>query len=400
MPSCELISRGPRSAALVDVVFLHGIEGDPIKTWTNEKGGFWPAWLAEESEELAVWSVGYEASASKWTGTAMPLFDRAHNILAQLKAAGIGDRPICWVTHSMGGVLVKQMLRNADSMGYKFRHIGAAARGVVFIATPHTGTDLATVAHYFRFLRISVAAQELQALSGPLLELNIWYRENYRRLQLTTEVFFENQNTKGVRVVDRGTADPGLEGVIAIGVDADHSGICKPADKSDLVYQGTKALIEELIRSAAHTAPGRCPSPPTIDAAEDACVIESPPDLVGLDQDQLRGLRDCIAVLRRATDCLADLRQTPRLANEFAAKFAQTDSAVDAAGDHLRALGQQVGRRSWPHRDWAFQFSEAERNFRRNSTGGYQSAAPTLADPIASLLRTLEKQYPSLFKTS
>ena len=153
----------------------------------------------------------------------MPLFDRANNVLAELQTAGIGDRPICWVAHSMGGLLVKQMLRNADSLAPEFRNISAASRCVSFIGTPHTGSDLASLGRYLGFiLRISVAAKELQALSAPLLELNTWYRENHRRLGVATQVFFENQATRGVRVVDRGSADPGLEGVIPIGLDADH----------------------------------------------------------------------------------------------------------------------------------------------------------------------------------
>ena len=174
----------------------------------------------------------------------MPLFDRAHNVLAELQAAEIGSRPICWVTHSMGGLLVKQILRNAHSLAPEFRAFSAATRCVSFIGTPHTGSDLAGIARYLGFiLRLSAASKELQALSSPLLELNTWYRENHRRLGVSTQVFFENQATKGVRVVDRGTADPGLEGVMPIGLDADHVSICKPLGRDDLIYKRTRAFI-------------------------------------------------------------------------------------------------------------------------------------------------------------
>lgn len=226
------------------MVFVHGLQGDLRKTWTNQNGGFWPAWLAEDNAELAVWSVGYEATVSGWSGTAMPLFDRANNILAELQAAEIGNRPICWVTHSMGGLLVKQMLRNADTLAPEFRAFSAAIRCVVFTGTPHTGSDLAGIARYLGFfLRSGAAAEELQALSSPLLELNTWYRENHRRLGVTTQVFFENQATEGVRLVDHGTADPGLEGVIPIGLDADHFSICKPSGREDLICKRTQACI-------------------------------------------------------------------------------------------------------------------------------------------------------------
>src|SRR6266702_6227690 len=234
----------PSGIVAADVVFVHGIQGDPRKTWTNKNGGFWPSWLVQDNGELAVWSVGYEAAVSGWTGTAMPLFDRANNVLAELQAAGIDNRPVCWVTHSMGGLLVKQMLRNADGLAPEFRAFSTISRCVTFIGTPHTGSDLASIGRYLGFLlRLNPATKELQALSSPLLELNTWYRENHRRLGVTTQVFFENQATKGVLVVDRGTADPGLEGVIPIGLDADHVSICKPLSRDDLIYKRTRAFI-------------------------------------------------------------------------------------------------------------------------------------------------------------
>src|SRR5205085_558252 len=106
---------------------------------------FWPGWLAAESPELAVWSLGYESSSSAWRGHSMPLFLRANEALAAMKAEGLGERPICFVAHSMGGLLVKQLLRNADSLAPEFRGIGDAIRGISFIATPHTGSHVASI---------------------------------------------------------------------------------------------------------------------------------------------------------------------------------------------------------------------------------------------------------------
>jgi hypothetical protein len=258
MSALVQVGGGSPNAAVADVVFVHGIQGDPRGTWTNKNGGFWPYWLAEDNAGLAVWSAGYKAAISEWAGTAMPLFDRANNVLAELQAAGIGGRPICWVTHSMGGLLVKKMLRNADSIAAEFRSLSDATRGVVFIGTPHTGSDLASLARYLgSVLRLSAAAKDLQPLSAQLLELNIWYRENHRRLGVATQVYFETQTTKGVWVVDRGTADPGLEGVIPIGLDADHLSICKPSGKDDLIYKRTMAFIRRVVAPQTANTDGR-----------------------------------------------------------------------------------------------------------------------------------------------
>jgi hypothetical protein len=59
------VSDGSTDTAMADVVFVHGIQGDPRETWTNKNGGFWPSWLAEDNAGLAVWSVGYEAGRQR-----------------------------------------------------------------------------------------------------------------------------------------------------------------------------------------------------------------------------------------------------------------------------------------------------------------------------------------------
>lgn len=263
------VSSGSRDNAAADVVFVHGLQGDPRGTWTNRNGGFWPSWLAEDNADLAVWSVGYEAPASGWTGTAMPLFDRANHILTDLKDSGLGDRPICWLAHSMGGLLVKKMLRNASDIAREFEAIRAATRCVVFIGTPNAGSILASRVRRLPVLRPTVAMMELSALDSGLVELNTWYRENHSRLGVATMVFFENQPTKGAGiVVDRGTADPGLEGVIPIGLDADHLSMCKPVSRDDKIYKRTLNFIRDTLTAAL---------PPPV-RADDLPVTRKRPD--------------------------------------------------------------------------------------------------------------------------
>jgi triacylglycerol esterase/lipase EstA (alpha/beta hydrolase family) len=179
-----------------DVIFVHGLNGDPEKSWSHDgsKAGCWPYWLAEDCPNLGIWSIGYKVASSAWKGSAMPLFDRATNILAELAAEeGLGTKPICFITHSMGGLLVKQMLRNADdNTTPEFKKFSNAVRGLIFLATPHTGSDLAKLGTYLNFfLHTTIAVRELESHSSPLRELNLWYRNNAYRLDIKTEVFFE-----------------------------------------------------------------------------------------------------------------------------------------------------------------------------------------------------------------
>ncbi len=104
---------------VADVVFVHGLDGDAMSTWhpKDAPAKFWPKWLGGDFPTVGIWSLGYKASSIGWKGTSMPLSDRAINVLAMLEASGVGERPVIFVTHSLGGLLVKQMLRHARDFG-------------------------------------------------------------------------------------------------------------------------------------------------------------------------------------------------------------------------------------------------------------------------------------------
>ncbi|MFI6220122.1 hypothetical protein ACIBEH_06170 [Nocardia salmonicida] len=230
---------------VLDVVFLHGLGGQARTTWADGEA-FWPAWLGEDIEGAAVWTVGYAASPSGWLGKAMPIQDRAVNVLARLQNEGVGERPLVFVTHSMGGLLAKQMLLHAQSSP-EYAAFAAAARGVAFLSTPHTGADMASfLARLKTVLRTTVAGRDLKRNSAQLRDLNIRYRNWVHSSGIENLVFFEAYETWGIQVVDAASADPGLVGAGPISVDADHFTICKLTGRSSLVYGQVRRFIAGL----------------------------------------------------------------------------------------------------------------------------------------------------------
>ncbi|MFD1045085.1 NACHT domain-containing protein, partial [Kibdelosporangium lantanae] len=229
-------------APVADVVFLHGLGGDARKTWATGEA-FWPDWLGQDVPGVAVWSVGYAASASGWLGRAMPIQDRAGNVLAALQNVSVGERPLIFVTHSMGGLLAKQMLRYAASSD-RYKSFAAAARGVVFLATPHIGADMAKFLTRLKtVLRTTAASKDPVRNAAHLRDLNVWYRNWVHETGIGNLVFFEAYKTFGLQIVDASSADPGLAGADPIAVDADHFTICKPASRTTLAYGQVRRFV-------------------------------------------------------------------------------------------------------------------------------------------------------------
>lgn len=248
---------------LVDIVFLHGLTGDPVETWSAEKAEgteeaksteetkiFWPNWLAVDLPNISIYTVNYPASLFyKWANREMDLFERANNILEHMAGLGLGSRPIVFVAHSLGGILAKQILRSAAcSSDQDFVAISKSIKLVIFLGTPHTGASLASVIKI-----IPGSSSHIKLLSneiGFLEDLNSYYRAfATQNPDLKTAVYYEKFKTKKLlEIVDRHSADPGVAGTQPVPLDKDHINICKPIDKDDVVYIGIRRHLSNLYR--------------------------------------------------------------------------------------------------------------------------------------------------------
>ena len=273
----------PISASLspersLDVVFVHGLGGDPLTTWRSgeDESSSWPHWLAREfGERIGVWSLGYATAnplqrprlrvpfrgkPDPEAGVPMPLPRRAVNALERLVQEGIGQRPVCFITHSLGGLLVKSILRQADGAIHtpEWRRVVEQCRGVVFLATPHQGSGLADLVNALRIVLPTVSTDDLRDNDPHLMELFGWYRDHAPSYKIQTISYFETKPCESlVIVVKPSSADPGVSGPLAIppvALDCDHLEISKPRDPSDQAYRGSIELIKRILKEAAPPA--------------------------------------------------------------------------------------------------------------------------------------------------
>lgn len=226
--------------------------------YPDQQNSCWPEWIFQDfgttSTPCCVWTLGYPADATRWTGEGdgMALPDRASGVLEYLVSKGIGKRPIIFIAHSLGGLLVKYVLKvSCESAKPDHQRLAHRTCGVIFMATPHRGSYLATLAEGLRLIRSTAATNDLVLHSPYLNELDFWYRNNAKKLQISTLTFRENRRLhklcRRFWIVDPTSADPNIPDSPVIPVDANHFEICKLSGRESSVYTDIRKFLEDLL---------------------------------------------------------------------------------------------------------------------------------------------------------
>ncbi|KAF3702893.1 Protein SERAC1 Serine active site-containing protein 1 [Channa argus] len=258
-----------------DVLFIHGILGAAFKTWRQKDQNMskeeteeemrddytecWPkSWLAADCPNLRVLSVEYDSHLSDWMAKCpaenqrKSLAYRSQEMLKKLKLAGVGERPVIWVAHSMGGLLVKKMLLDA-SVDPEMLELLKNTKGIVFYSVPHHGTSVAEYSVSVRYLLFpSVEVRELCKDSPALRNLNENFLNMAKEKEFKVLSFAETLPTNigpmiKILVVPTQSANLGIGELIE--VDVDHLNICKPEKKDSFLYKRSLQFIQEALQS-------------------------------------------------------------------------------------------------------------------------------------------------------
>lgn len=240
---------------IANVIFVHGLSGDQSDTWRcGTSDELWPSWLNEKFPSLAVFSFGYAASV--FAKNEQDLFERATSAMDLFASKGFGERPLIFVGHSLGGLLIKNILRKSrEASDQRLNAIADSTRLVVFIATPHTGASLASIGKFVLPHLVSDKIELLANNAGVLEDLNQAYRALVdQKCDLQTVVYYEKLRTRGQLIVDRASSDPGSANTTPVAVDKDHISICKPDSRDDQVFLGLAHHIGLLLAEVASTS--------------------------------------------------------------------------------------------------------------------------------------------------
>lgn len=181
---------------LADICFVHGLMGHPWKTWyhgkvdpirggasdsnkkrfslsritsrrsvatqnseaignsagsktRNDKGCYWPLDLVpNDFDNVRVLTYGYDSHPSHFLAdktTQMNITQHAHKLLQQVTNARIDclDRPLIFVAHSLGGILVKDAVVQSGKYENHLQALSQSCFAIFFFGTPHRGSNAA-----------------------------------------------------------------------------------------------------------------------------------------------------------------------------------------------------------------------------------------------------------------
>ncbi|KFY29271.1 hypothetical protein V493_02446 [Pseudogymnoascus sp. VKM F-4281 (FW-2241)] len=248
-----------------DIIFVHGLGGTALRTWSwkRDVANFWPAWLADEEElsTFRIFSFGYNSNF-KGAATNLNTIDFAKDLLFSLLTfsggvrdriedrMSIGSKPIIFVAHSMGGLVVKKayVLGKHDK---QYSSLIAQVYGILFLATPHRGAQYAKMLNNILSTAPLGAAPkayvaELDTQSSSLQDINEQFRICCEELQLAS--FFETRKTSfGVTkllIVEKESGILGYPQETSMPLNADHHSICKFENPMDANYVTVKNILK------------------------------------------------------------------------------------------------------------------------------------------------------------
>ena len=234
------------------IVFVHGIHGDPKGTWTGVNGApYWPD-LVKADRDFSDADVVIKEYPTPFTGNRSDITDISNALASRMTAVFASHREVVFICHSLGGLIVEEMLVDHPKFASQVPFI-------VFYATPHAGSFVAS------FTSVFEGDPLLRSMSSSgdnrfLLELERQWRDQklsphrfcaYEMVKMRPHNLAaivvggaSGAETKlldfvgGIYVVDPFSATYGCDSNATFtGIQANHIDIVKPAGYDDSIYK-------------------------------------------------------------------------------------------------------------------------------------------------------------------
>jgi pimeloyl-ACP methyl ester carboxylesterase len=233
------------------IVFIHGVFGDGISTWTNATtGAYFPALIRDDPtfDGVDIWVHQFETPKLRRSYTIDELADHLRTYLNNDNVI-TNHRQVIFVCHSLGGLVARAYL-------LKYRDLTPDRVPMLyFFSTPTTGSDLANIARLISANPQLTEMRKMTTVDAGVLGVweAQWSSSSYNQ---TTRSYcaYELLPTMGIVVVQRESArhlcntrpDP---------VARNHIDIVKPTDNTgDESYLAFREAYRDTFRQTDNTA--------------------------------------------------------------------------------------------------------------------------------------------------
>ncbi|KAG5767625.1 hypothetical protein H9Q72_004619 [Fusarium xylarioides] len=250
---------------LVDLVFVHGLGGNLRTTWkqegTTEPWFTKPEFLGRLKDSVRVLSFGYNAHRFGDVANTR-IIHHANDLLRNLvlKRLDHPDRPLIFIAHSLGGLVVKRaILLCATNDDWKA--IKQATKSIIFMGTPHMGSekaeDLVVVQKLASLMKLQTAVatnltKELRAFSNSVQDINMEFTIDVHR-SIKLLCCYESHPQRlpnGAKEIIVPQWSAVLQGVDNIDLNCTHSGLPKFASPLHPRFELFWGEVERLVRLA------------------------------------------------------------------------------------------------------------------------------------------------------
>ncbi|OXV07870.1 hypothetical protein Egran_04368 [Elaphomyces granulatus] len=271
----KAITEAGQARCSVDIVALHGINGHTHNTWKHENGSLWlQDFLPHQLPGARVFSFGYPAEIITIASATRRIQDFARALLEGLRAVRRTleerSRPIIFVCHSIGGIVLKQAVVIASSDAEGYSHIHDSIIGILFLGTPHQGSEATSYPRVLinimnaAFPDFPGLARKTQANLRNFLERDMdeiqkmGIRFRAKSLDIKIVSFIEQKPTHpfDYRLVDSVSGVVDVPGETIVLMDGcTHFDICRFENDASGIYKRISFYIEKLANVISTPSP-------------------------------------------------------------------------------------------------------------------------------------------------
>lgn len=245
---------------------MHGLDEDATTAWKHEESGcFWLLDLLSKEKNICarILTLEYKADATSFFGSSSKdrISHHAQTLVEELNAErehdGTSRRPIIFICHGLGGIIVKKaLIYSSMSTSPKVSHlyyIFTSTFGLIFFGTPHEGIQRA---------KWSLLARGWKGILKDRSDLIAAIEKNSETLENITEQFVpllkhfyihnfweELETSRAITrgyIVTHSSAAPAWDNTGRSGLPATHSRMCKFRDRNEPGYKAICGFISRI----------------------------------------------------------------------------------------------------------------------------------------------------------